>query len=59
MAQLTSNNDRTRAHHFYERLGWAQSHAGFKLNLKGEGNAGTLFRRMAVGDRIVHQLAAR
>ena len=33
MAQLTSNNDRARAHAFYERLGWAKSHAGFKLYL--------------------------
>lgn len=33
MAQLTSNNDRTRAHAFYEKLGWAKSHAGFKLYL--------------------------
>ena len=33
MAQLTSNNDRVAAHRFYERLGWAKSHAGFKLYL--------------------------
>lgn len=33
MAQLTSNNDRARAHAFYEKLGWAKSHAGFKLYL--------------------------
>ncbi|THD37807.1 MAG: GNAT family N-acetyltransferase [Sphingomonas sp.] len=33
MAQLTSNNDRVRAHAFYERLGWQKSHAGFKLYL--------------------------
>ena len=33
MAQLTSNNDRVRAHQFYERLGWKKSHAGFKLYL--------------------------
>lgn len=32
-AQLTSNNDRTRAHRFYERLGWTKSHAGFKIEL--------------------------
>lgn len=32
-AQLTSNNDRTRAHDFYERLGWTKSHAGFKIVL--------------------------
>ena len=33
MAQLTSNNDRTRAHAFYEKLGWRKSHSGFKLYL--------------------------
>lgn len=33
MAQLTSNNDRVRAHQFYEKLGWQKSHAGFKLYL--------------------------
>jgi len=33
MAQLTSNNDRTRAHAFYEKLGWQKSHAGFRLYL--------------------------
>ena len=33
MAQLTSNNDRPRAHAFYERTGWSKSHAGFKLYL--------------------------
>ncbi|MES2045464.1 MAG: GNAT family N-acetyltransferase [Pseudomonadota bacterium] len=35
MAQLTSKGDRLDAHRFYERLGWAKSHAGFKLNLDG------------------------
>lgn len=34
MAQLTSSNSRTDAHRFYERLGWAQSHKGFKLKLR-------------------------
>ena len=34
MAQLTSNNDRIAAHRFYERLGWTNSHAGFKLYLE-------------------------
>lgn len=34
VAQLTSNNDRIAAHRFYKRLGWAKSHAGFKLMLK-------------------------
>jgi len=33
MAQLTSSNSRTAAHRFYERLGWSQSHKGFKLKL--------------------------
>lgn len=32
--QLSSNNARERAHAFYKRLGFAQSHAGFKLNLE-------------------------
>ncbi len=31
--QLTSNNARTRAHAFYERLGFARSHQGMKLAL--------------------------
>lgn len=34
LVQLTSNNSRTDAHRFYERLGFAQSHAGFKMKLK-------------------------
>jgi len=34
MVQLTSSNPRTDAHRFYERLGWSQSHQGFKLKLK-------------------------
>lgn len=34
LVQLTSSNERTDAHRFYERLGWAKSHAGFKLKLK-------------------------
>lgn len=33
-AQLTSNNKRSDAHRFYERLGFEKSHAGFKLKLK-------------------------
>ena len=33
IVQLTSHNDRTAAHRFYERLGWVRSHAGFKLTL--------------------------
>ncbi|HHZ08231.1 MAG TPA: GNAT family N-acetyltransferase [Rhizobiales bacterium] len=32
--QLTSNNSRIAAHRFYERLGFARSHAGFKLKLR-------------------------
>jgi ribosomal protein S18 acetylase RimI-like enzyme len=31
--QLTSNKARTRAHRFYERLGFVRSHEGFKLAL--------------------------
>ena len=33
MVQLTSHLERADAHRFYERLGWARSHAGFKLIL--------------------------
>lgn len=33
LVQLTSNAARTDAHRFYERLGFARSHAGFKLKL--------------------------
>lgn len=32
--QLTSNMARTDAHRFYERLGFAKSHFGFKMKLK-------------------------
>jgi GNAT superfamily N-acetyltransferase len=32
--QLTSNNKREAAHRFYRRLGFTQSHAGFKMKLK-------------------------
>jgi GNAT superfamily N-acetyltransferase len=32
--QLTSHNDRTNAHRFYEKLGFSQSHVGMKLSLK-------------------------
>ncbi|MEU9161079.1 GNAT family N-acetyltransferase [Streptomyces sp. NPDC048424] len=34
LVQLTSSNRRTDAHRFYERLGFARSHEGFKLQLK-------------------------
>jgi GNAT superfamily N-acetyltransferase len=34
VVQLTSNAARTDAHRFYRRLGFAQSHAGFKLKLR-------------------------
>jgi GNAT superfamily N-acetyltransferase len=34
LVQLTSNNVRTDAHRFYERLGFAKSHTGFKMKLK-------------------------
>lgn len=33
LVQLMSNNDRVRAHAFYERLGFKQSHSGFKYSL--------------------------
>lgn len=33
LVQLTSNNKREAAHRFYRRLGFEQSHAGFKMNL--------------------------
>lgn len=33
VVQLTSNKVRTDAHRFYERLGFAKSHEGFKLKL--------------------------
>ncbi|GAA3570172.1 GNAT family N-acetyltransferase [Streptomyces osmaniensis] len=33
LVQLTSDKSRTDAHRFYERLGFASSHAGFKLEL--------------------------
>ncbi|MXM65656.1 GNAT family N-acetyltransferase [Streptomyces sp. HUCO-GS316] len=33
LVQLTSDNARTDAHRFYERLGFAASHLGFKLPL--------------------------
>ncbi|WP_436527183.1 N-acetyltransferase family protein [Actinoplanes sp. HUAS TT8] len=33
MVQLTSDNQRTAAHRFYERLGFTASHVGMKLTL--------------------------
>ena len=33
IVQLTSDSSRTDAHRFYERLGFVNSHAGFKLQL--------------------------
>jgi len=33
LAQLTSDKRRDDAHRFYRRLGYAQSHEGFKLPL--------------------------
>jgi GNAT superfamily N-acetyltransferase len=38
MVQLTSNASRTDAHRFYTRLGFAQSHLGFKLALPRAGD---------------------
>ncbi|MCX5379051.1 GNAT family N-acetyltransferase [Streptomyces sp. NBC_00091] len=34
LVQLTSNKRRAAAHRFYERLGFARSHEGFKLLLR-------------------------
>lgn len=34
MVQLTTNKERTNAFHFYESLGFVNSHAGFKLILE-------------------------
>jgi predicted N-acetyltransferase YhbS len=34
LVQLMSNGRRTDAHRFYERLGFARSHAGFKMKLR-------------------------
>ncbi|MFG2877967.1 GNAT family N-acetyltransferase [Streptomyces sp. NPDC048337] len=34
LVQLTSNKRRGAAHRFYERLGFARSHEGFKLDLE-------------------------
>lgn len=36
MVQLMSMHDRTAAHRFYERMGWAKSHFGFKLKIDGD-----------------------
>lgn len=33
MVQLTSDKSRDAAHRFYRRLGWTQSHEGFKIKL--------------------------
>jgi len=33
LVQLMSNAERVRAHSFYERMGFKQSHAGFKYSL--------------------------
>ena len=33
LVQLTSDRSRTEAHRFYERLGFAASHVGYKLRL--------------------------
>jgi GNAT superfamily N-acetyltransferase len=34
LVQLTTNNTRSDAHRFYERLGFVASHSGMKLNLR-------------------------
>lgn len=34
MVQLTTNQSRTNAYHFYQQLGFEHSHHGFKLELK-------------------------
>lgn len=34
LVQLMSNKSRVDAHRFYERLGFAQTHAGFKMKLR-------------------------
>lgn len=36
LVQLTTNNTRSDAHRFYERLGFVASHAGMKLDLKSQ-----------------------
>ncbi len=33
LVELSSNKSRTDAHRFYERLGFAKSHEGFKMAL--------------------------
>jgi GNAT superfamily N-acetyltransferase len=37
LVQLTSDRTRSEAHAFYERLGYAGTHVGFKLALGGKG----------------------
>jgi GNAT superfamily N-acetyltransferase len=37
LVQLMSNSKREDAHRFYRRLGFAQSHAGFKMKLRDAG----------------------
>jgi GNAT superfamily N-acetyltransferase len=39
LVQLTSDNRRSDAHRFYQRLGFVASHTGFKLDLRGEEDA--------------------
>jgi hypothetical protein len=36
MVQLTTDKRRTRAHTFYERLGFVGSHEGMKLHLSDD-----------------------
>ena len=35
LVQLTSDKERADAHRFYRRLGFVDSHHGFKLRLEG------------------------
>ncbi len=37
LLQLTSDRTRSGAHAFYDRLGFVDSHVGYKLDLRGEG----------------------
>ncbi|CAM5440306.1 GNAT family N-acetyltransferase OS=Streptomyces tendae OX=1932 GN=GUR47_21195 PE=4 SV=1 [Streptomyces tendae] len=47
LVQLTSDRTRTHAHRFYERLGFAASHTGFKLQALSAGADAALPQRRA------------